>query len=549
MKTILLFDPRFPLNHPRRLTVADEIASAAVRAGVAAAANPSEAGALATGSPLSQADITEVILQHGATNTALARVFVPLSVAQVGAGLGMLAAVGRPIAGSIPSIFPQFPIGTKISVLGDSTVAHGTFGASPGDKLVRKLNAGHYEVAQALKPRFAMEEWPSNTTARDNAAAGGTSSYTKQWVDGGNRAVSGSPVSFHAGLLPSTLAMGAPILAYSATVNSAALPGAEQTIIDQILTPAINAGKYVLVGTMLPWAASGTGLDTPANVASRMRINTALRAWAASVGPTKALLLDWDIPFPLDGSNYASSDNFYDTLHPNSLGAARLSLYLNSRLDLILPSDNQLLTRTAPNKQPNPTFTGTTGTAAGTVSGQVPSGYRLINASGTVSTAVASLEANAATGGQSLVITVQPVSGSIAEEGFNFTYGTAGTIPVSDMAGQYVATYFEVEVPASPYVGVPTAYLYDAGSTMEARALDLDTTYGNSSKSDGSAKTFWVATDPVLVGASSTGPNVTLRLRLRGAEAFAAGAAPITIKIKRVWTGVVGDPKPRWNAS
>lgn len=112
MKTILLFDPRFPLKNPRRLTVADEIASAAVRAGVAAATNPSEAGALAAGAPLSQADMIEVVMQHGAANTALARVFVPLSVAQVGAALGILATVGGPISGFAPQ--PPAAIGPQM---------------------------------------------------------------------------------------------------------------------------------------------------------------------------------------------------------------------------------------------------------------------------------------------------------------------------------------------------------------------------------------------------------------------------------------------------
>lgn len=112
MKTILLFDPRFPLKAPRRLTVADEIASAAVRAGVAAATNPSEAGALAAGTPLSQADMIEVVMQHGAANTALARVFVPLSVAQVGAALGILATVGGPISGFAPQ--PPAAIGPQM---------------------------------------------------------------------------------------------------------------------------------------------------------------------------------------------------------------------------------------------------------------------------------------------------------------------------------------------------------------------------------------------------------------------------------------------------
>jgi hypothetical protein len=100
MKTILLWDPRFPGRLPSRLTLPDELASAAVRAGVAAAANPSEAGTLAVGGPLDASMLTEVVLQHGVLGTRTSRVFLPYSVVLVGAGLGVLASIGTPVAGS-----------------------------------------------------------------------------------------------------------------------------------------------------------------------------------------------------------------------------------------------------------------------------------------------------------------------------------------------------------------------------------------------------------------------------------------------------------------
>lgn len=105
MKTILLWDPRFPDRHPARLSLEDSVASAAVRAGVAAAANLAEAGTLAAGGPLDPGALTEVALQHGISN-AIRRVFLPLSVVAIGAAAGVLAAIGKPIAGSLPS--PMF---------------------------------------------------------------------------------------------------------------------------------------------------------------------------------------------------------------------------------------------------------------------------------------------------------------------------------------------------------------------------------------------------------------------------------------------------------
>lgn len=114
MKTILLWDPRFPDRRPARLTVEDTVASAAVRAGVAAAANPSEAGALSAGGVLDPTMLTEVVLQHG-NGGATRRVFLPYSVVMVGALAGVLASIGTPIAGGItPTPSPTPTPGNRV---------------------------------------------------------------------------------------------------------------------------------------------------------------------------------------------------------------------------------------------------------------------------------------------------------------------------------------------------------------------------------------------------------------------------------------------------
>ena len=95
MKTILLWDPRFPDRTPSRLTLDDTVASAAVRAGVAAPANPADAATLLTGGPLDGSSLIEVVLQHGVNGDRLARVFVPTSVHQVALVTGKSAPTGR----------------------------------------------------------------------------------------------------------------------------------------------------------------------------------------------------------------------------------------------------------------------------------------------------------------------------------------------------------------------------------------------------------------------------------------------------------------------
>jgi len=74
---------------------------------VAAAANPADAGTLAAGGALDPGALTEVALQHGLSN-AIRRVFLPLSVAAIGAAAGVLAAIGNPIAASVaPPMFQR----------------------------------------------------------------------------------------------------------------------------------------------------------------------------------------------------------------------------------------------------------------------------------------------------------------------------------------------------------------------------------------------------------------------------------------------------------
>ncbi len=106
MKTILLWDPRFPERKPARLTLDDAVASAAVRSGVAAAANPADAGALSAGGALDPTMLTEVVIQHG-NGGGTRRVFLPYSVVMVGAVAGVLASIGTPIgAGITPTPTP-----------------------------------------------------------------------------------------------------------------------------------------------------------------------------------------------------------------------------------------------------------------------------------------------------------------------------------------------------------------------------------------------------------------------------------------------------------
>lgn len=109
MKTILLWDVRFPDRHPALLTLDDTLASACVRAGAAAAANPAEQGVLAAGGALDPAGSVEVVVEVAPVKRVV-RVIVPASVAAIGVGLGIMAPVGGPpIPSNPPPVFTTAP--------------------------------------------------------------------------------------------------------------------------------------------------------------------------------------------------------------------------------------------------------------------------------------------------------------------------------------------------------------------------------------------------------------------------------------------------------
>jgi hypothetical protein len=103
MKTILHWDPRFPVARPVRLELDDAVASAFVRAGVAAPANQADAAALQTGGALDPGNMVEIIIWSG-PGKEKRRVFAPGAVAEIAiaAGAATYPATSTAAASTIP---------------------------------------------------------------------------------------------------------------------------------------------------------------------------------------------------------------------------------------------------------------------------------------------------------------------------------------------------------------------------------------------------------------------------------------------------------------
>lgn len=155
MKTILLWDQRYPDRPPHRMSVNDTFASAMVRAGLAAPIDPADFATLNVGGALDLSTPTEIALEDSVSKR-MRRIYVPASVAAIAVSLGVGASTGRAISATpaptpnpsptptptpTPSVTYAFPAvqakrsagqRAQIGVIGDSAVAGWGGGVATG---------------------------------------------------------------------------------------------------------------------------------------------------------------------------------------------------------------------------------------------------------------------------------------------------------------------------------------------------------------------------------------------------------------------------------
>ncbi len=245
MKTILLWDSRFPDRRPARLTLDDTVASAAVRAGVAAVANPAEAGALSAGGALDPSMLTEVVLQHGSVG-ATRRVVLPYSVVMVGALAGVLAAIGTPIASGVTPTPSPTPTPTPSPTIAfANTTASVTEGDSGTKTVSNVINVTRNGVTGPLTV---------------NLSYGGTATSGTDYVAG--------PVS-------GTIADGQSSLSFDLTINGDTGVESDETIVINAVLAAYSsatASKTITVTnddvTVAPSTLAISGDPSPSTTAT-----------------------------------------------------------------------------------------------------------------------------------------------------------------------------------------------------------------------------------------------------------------------------------------
>lgn len=505
--------------------------------------------------------------------------------------------------------YPQFAVGSKIAVLGDSLSAAGVEGASPGTQVARTTNNGGLELALLMNPVALAEQWPADTSSED-------SGYIAEYTHGSNRAVGGTPATFHAARLPAVLAMQPVALYYSATVNSLTASDVENYIITNILTPAKNAGVYLLVGGVRPFAQGSTFDQGATSIAARTRINNALKAWVTAQGPSVAIWVDHDAYADPDHDGYGDPSLYWDGTHWNGLGSSLEGNYLAWTIfPQIFATGNRFATTYAgTNHIGNPTLTGTGGTRSGNIayasSLSVPNNWRAGPSGTLTSTATAGLEANSETGGQSIVLTVTPntaptgvVTGSISGTTLSVSATTSGGMAVGQrvtcgtcaadtyilsgagstftvnksqtVASTTISGYPTREaIQITPNSGVTTGYVAttalqgqyvaafaeveldgNAGWIAPTLILNDNTTTANSRVgqsyvNETYGKFYYDPTRKrlyVYANALLMGASSD-GFRFNLAVAFNPSVLPAgsIAKVRKVWAGVVGNPVPRW---
>ncbi len=448
---------------------------------------------------------------------------------------------------------PPLLAGVKIATVGDSVIQFGN--SATASTIENQADSELHWALWRIGHRGRHHVWydAANTTGEvpDRVSVYGDTNRTATGnilFSGANFGYAGDTATGVAKRNAAVINSTADLIIYNAGTNFGTTDSAVATVTGKI-TEAVNAyraaGKQVIVGTIRPRrvavSPSGTQIS-PASMQRIVDINAWIRANCAALG---AYL--WDAFDDLRDPAYPPGDQLYgtdapgvtrDNVHLAPLGAWLSSRTLSLAIAQAIGAGSWFNTDpTISNILANGRFTGTGGTANNGASGSMPSNAFLSNVSGAGQpvTAVASLEANADTGGQSIVIDISS-TGAGAANVFN-VMRLSFTNPTTGFAStDYVSAFLEVEAGASNIRPCFQATLGQS-STISARGLGQTTsTYNNEPYPTADLGRGWIATEPLLVGArTSLNPRFDMSIR-------ADLAGTVRFKVRRAILRVVPSP-------
>ena len=304
----------------------------------------------------------------------------------------------------------------------------------------------------------------------------------------------------------------------------------------------LAAGQHVMMTTVEPVAL----IENPTK-ALKQNLNSYIRSYAAATPGVS--LCDLSLSLAADGA-YAAPQFFMDGLHLSPLAAATVQgpALAACIAKIVSPGNaagsipaNWLIQRywqSGTNLLTNPTFTGTTGAkATANQTGTVPTSWSLgYNSSGTFyTTTVASLAANADTGGQLVNLSITPGAATVASENV-MLYPTTAAITIT--AGQWYIGWAEVQLGATDqnYSGA-FVQIKDNGTVVNYAegSFFYDSTYDLMPPM---ARRVWLQTPLLKAGAGATSLNFEV--------GFTISTAP-AVTLTSVATVATGNQAPAAN--
>ena len=405
----------------------------------------------------------------------------------------------------------SFPTGVRVCAIGDSITQYNHGGTSTGATgvyySVATSNNGEWIQAITDNPSWKFDVWPVSSDVFSVYL--GTSG--RAWM-GANCGIAGITADNMAnpssnGTNWATRATWESLLLYDIIFIALGInDGAEPQF-----TPAFTR--------LLDFLARGkamivlTSVRAPAVTAVSNKFLATAQSNAlygiASTRKNQCTWLDLSSAYATYG-NYGDLSLYRDGLHPSTLGAYGASKVINSFLNNIVQPGNYLLNEFwnnagATNLAPNPTFTGSGGTAGTGVSGTVPTSWTLAVTGGTaVSTAVSSLVSNSDTGGNYLNIVVTPVIETVAET----LVVSCGTVSIS--SNTWVTGWAEIDLPqgtSAYYSGTITLADNATNAITNTASFDCGTITGTVG-----TRKVWVKVPPFRTGANAT--TLTFKINL-----------------------------------
>lgn len=441
-------------------------------------------------------------------------------------GLGL-----TPIGRTIPSDAPDsLPVGAKVGLLGDSIFARGNvFSTSGARTTAENRMISELAFARFRDPRFYHANWWDGTaTGANMVPTYAEASTTDLFYRGANLSNYGDTATGALRRIAQVIASNVDLCIVNIGTNQGA--GDDETTtktkIQQIVEGLVAGGVRVIIGTIRPREAvavpSGLQIST-AQMTRIVNVNTHIRAnwvaWGAS-----ALWDPWDDlvdpAFAPGHAQYGSpiAGMTADGVHLAPRGSWAASETLTAAIATQIASGTFFNTDpTVLNLLPNGRFTGSGGTVGAGCTGFIATNMTISNATGAGQpvTAVSSLEANAETGGQSIVIDGSSTGAGAFNTHQTLRLGITPTISAGIAATDYVQYAIEFEV--ATYHACLEFYQSTIGqtSTLSNRGFGQATSLYASQPCPDTTLRGWVFTEPLLYEArTNVNPRFDMHVNL-----------------------------------